>query len=353
MRITLPISCCLLFAATLRADWIELKDGTRIEGTIASVTASAIVIEVQSTPTIREEKSFPRADIAKFQRATQDDLAFAEVTATPPPATADNPAAYEELSKNVARFIANYPYSKHLAAARKLAADLEAEKARIAAGDVKIDGAWIAAGDWKTDTGEQAGRLQLSKMKQAADPAAALAVFEVIERSGNTTSAYPEAVRLAREQVAALKTRVTRMRTELARRRQQQTEGLALASEDRRIQLQAGIDQEKAANLAKIESARKSGSKWPPLVAEESLFDELDRLADSERTRLAAIDVETLETALAAAREARKRLDAGDVPGARESFDQAKRLWAQYTGLTALETDLKKAETAAPPAAKP
>jgi hypothetical protein len=352
VRIVLPLSLGLVCAASLHADWIELKDGTRIEGDISSVTSAAIVIEVQTTPSIREEKSYPRTGVAKFQRATQDDLAFAEITAMPLPANADSPAAYDtDLAKDIARFITSYPYSKHIGAARKLAAQIEAERARAAAGDVKIDGAWIPAAEWQSDKVDLAGRLQLAKMKQAPDPAAALAAFEVIERSHPTSSAYPEAVRLAREQTAALKTAVSRMRTELQRRLQQQSEGLTLASEDRRIVLQAGIDQEKAANQAKIDAAKKSGSKWPPLVADEKLFDELDRLAEAENTRLAAIDVATFEAAIAAANEASAKLDSGDTKGARESLEQAKKLWSQYNRLASLEENLKKAEAAASAAA--
>lgn len=354
MRIILPITCCLLFAAGLRADWIELKDGTRIEGDISSVTTSAILIEVQTTPSIREEKSYPRTDVAKFQRATQDDIAFAELTAVTLPTTADSPEAYEtDLPKNIAQFMTNYPYSKHLAEARKLAADIESEKARVTGGEVKIEGEWFTADAVKADTGDLAGRIQLAKMKQAPDPASALVVFDMIERTRNASSSYPEAIRLAREQITALKTAVTRMRAELQSRRKQQEEGLTLASEDRRAQLKAGIEQEKTANLAKIETAKRSGSKWPPLVAEEVILVELDRLADSERTRLASIEVESLEAGLSATREAATLLDAGDLKGARESLDRAKKLWGQYNQLSTLEAALKKAETAAPPAPTP
>ncbi len=341
----------LILAAGLRADWIELKDGTRIEGSISVVTPESIIIEMQSTPTIREEKSYPRANVAKFQRATQDDLAFGEITKTPLPATADSPDIFDaEIGKAVRKFIEDYPYSKHVPAARKLAADIDAERTRIGGGEVKIDGEWISAAKWKADNGELAARLQLSKMKQAEDPVEALRFFEVIEKTRNTTSSYPEAVRLAITQVDTLRTQIPKMRTDLELRQQQQEQGMILASEDRRILLQQGIEQERAANQALVEAARASGSKWPPLVADKKALEDLERVAESERTRLAAINTGALQEAVDAAREAEARIAAGELDQARESLTKSEKLWTQYLGLTATKEALKKAEAAAPAA---
>lgn len=341
----------LILAAGLRADWIELKDGTRIDGSISAVSPESIIIEVQSTPTIREEKSYPRADVAKFQRSTQDDLAFEEITKTPLPATADSPAAFDaEPGKAVRKFIADYPYSKHVSAARRLASDIDAERARVEAGEIKIDGEWIAAAEWQADKGELAARLQLSKMKQAQDPVEALKIFEVIEKTRNTTSSYPEAIRLAIIQVDTLRAQIPKMRTDLELRQQQQEQGLVLASEDRRILLQQGIEQERATNQAVIEAARASGSKWPPLVADKKVLEDLERAAGTERTRLAAIDTTGMEAAIAAAREAEGQIAAGELDQARESLAKAEKLWAQYLGLSATKDALKKAESAAPAA---
>lgn len=341
----------LILAAGLRADWIELKDGTRIEGSISVVTPESIIIEMQSTPTIREEKSYPRANVANFQRATEDDLAFAEIANTTIPSTADSTAVFDaQAGKAIRKFIANYPYSKHVAEARKLAAKIDAEQARIEAGEVKIDGEWISAADWQADTGELAGRIQLSKMKEAPDPVAALKIFEVIEKTHNTTSSYPEAVRLAIVQADTLRTQIPKMRTDLDLRQQQQEQGLLLASEDRRILLQQGIDQERATNQAILDAARTSGSKWPPLVADKKALEDLERTADAERTRLSTMDTASMEGGIAAAREADAQIAAGELEQARESLAKSEKLWTQYIGLTATKEALKKAEAAAPAA---
>ena len=170
LKLFLPACLCLLQVVAL-AEFIELNDGTKVEGKILSVTSDSVVVEVQTSPTIREEKSYPRSEVAKVQRSTQDDVAFEEIAAITAPSTADDAAVYDAPLERVRSFMKSYAYSKHMPAARKLAGALESERTRIAGGEVKVDGQWIsgaAAGPEKTELG---GRIQLAKMKSASGPA--------------------------------------------------------------------------------------------------------------------------------------------------------------------------------------
>lgn len=354
VRNFLPSLLLLAASTAFSADWIELKDGTRVEGEISSVTTNEIVIEVQRTPTIREETSYPRADVANFQRATPDDLSFAEIAGLQPPATADDPAVYTVLlDQKVRPFMEKFPYSKHLPAARKLSAQFEAEQARIKAGEVKIDGTWITVEEMQADRPEISARLILAKMKAAPDPAAALALFDSLEKTRATSSAYPAAAKLARTKIDELRVAVAKARTDLARREAEQAEGLKLASADRRALLQTGIDQEKAAIEAQVARAKQAGSKWPPLVPETKTLDELEKLASSEGTRLAALNVESMEQALAALERTDADLAAGNIASAKENLATAQKLWSQSARIAALQEKLKLAEQAAAAAPTP
>ena len=340
----LLLSLVCLPLATIRAESIELQDGTKVEGRILSVTAENVLIEVQTTPTIREEKSYSRAEVAKIQRASQDDIAFEEVAAMAAPPMADDPAVYDALLEPVRKFMKNYAYSKHMPEARKLVATLEAERARVAAGEVKIDGQWTSAGDSPADRTELGGQLQLSKMKAASDPAAALAAFEVLEKSHNNSSAYPEAVKLALASIDKLRADLVSVRANLERRAAEQKQGLELASADRRSQLEAGMAQEKAAMQAQIESAKQGGRKWLPLLPDPKVLDDLSKLANAEEARLSKIDVAKLTDAVEAARTAKQQLETGDLEGAKASLDEAQKLWSQHVLLASLKESLKKAQ---------
>jgi hypothetical protein len=351
----------ILFSLPLglvRAEQIELQDGTKVDGKILSVTAETVLIEVQTSPTIREEKSYPRADVAKIQRASQDDVAFAEVAEITVPATADSPEIYDTLLEQKVRpFMQNFAYSKHMPEARKLAATLEAERARVAAGEVKVDGEWLGGGAAGSDQTELGGRVQLSKMKSSTDPVAAMMAFEVLEKSHSTSSSFPEAVQVARARLEKLRGALVRTRADLERRTREQQEGLQLASVDRRLLMEQGMAQEKAAIQAQVDRAKLSGSKWVPVLPDAKVLEDLSKLADSEETRLGLIDVETLASGVAAAREAKEQLDAGQLDAARQSLEQAEKLWSQHVLLASLKESLKKAQEEAAqqdvPAAKP
>jgi len=342
----------LAFSWVRAADWVELKDGTRVEGQISQVTPDTIIIEVQTTPSIRDEQVIPRGEVARFQRAGLDDLAFADLAALSLPVTADSPAAHDALlERQVRPFMQNYAYSKHMPAVRRLAQEIETERARLAAGEVKIDGAWIAAADWTEQRAELGGRLQLSRMKNAADPVAALVAFEELEKNFSGSSAYPEAVELAQETIRSLRTAITRTRADLQRRERERAERLDLASADRRAVIERGIEQERAARAAQVARAKQAGSKWLPLVEDAKLLDDLAKLADTEFVRLEKIDVETMQSGASAARQAAQEIESGDLASAKESLGRAEKLWSKHVLLASLKESLKKAEAEAAQAA--
>lgn len=352
MRKALLIGCLLLPLACRAAEWIELRDGSKVEGKILSVTSASVLMEVQTTPTIREEKSFERGEVVKIQRAGLDDLAFAEIESIRAPETADNPAVYDALLEQKIRpFMKSYAYSKHMPAVRKIAATLEEERARIASGEVKVDGNWVNAEQRASGGPEEEGRLQLAKMKSATDPAAALSIFAEIEKDSPGSSSYPAAVRLARENIGKLRDAVTRARAELSRREKEQTEGLKLASPDRRALLEKGIAQEQASIQSQLDRAKQSGRKWPPIVPDAKTLDQLSALADSEETRLRSVDDAAMDSAVVAVRKAGEELAAGSLDAAKASLAEAERLWPRCVMIAPMKESLSKAQADAARAA--
>ena len=341
------LSLLVLPLASLWAESIELRDGTKVDGKILSVTADTVLMEVQTSPTIREEKSYPRSEVTKIQRASQDDVAYAEVAALTVPSTANNPAVYDAPLERVRAFMTNYAYSKHMSEARKLAAALESDRARVAAGEVKLDGAWVAADASPAESTELGGRVQLAKMKESSDPIAALTSFEIIEKNHLTSSAFPESVKVARESLVKLRAGLVRARADLERRIRDQEQGLKLASEDRRLQIEQGIAQEKSAIQAQIERVKQSGSKWTPVLLDAKLLADLSTRVESEEARLSKIDTATLAAGAAAANEAQRQLAAGNLSAAKANLEQAQKLWSQHVLLASLQESLKKAEAAA------
>jgi hypothetical protein len=349
----LLLSFLLLPLTFVLADSIELRDGTKIEGKILSISPESVVMEVRPTSTIVEEKTYARSEVDRINRTSADDLAFERLSQAGLPSTADSPEVYEALLESQVRpFMKNFAYSKHMPAVRQLAARLEEELARARGGEVKIDGEWIPAGSGTETDPEVRGRLHLAKMKQAAQPAAALAAFEVLEKESRNTSAYPEAIRLARTRLAEMQTLVTRMRADTERRERELSEGLQLASIDRRQIMQQGIDQERAALKTRIEAAKKSGGKWHEPVPDPAYLLEMEKTIRQEEDRLGKIDPSTMDAAVAAAQTARQQAEAGDFAKASANLDEAQKLWPQYVLLASLKESLRKAQEEAARRAK-
>ena len=344
------IACLLLVLPlfSVRADWIETKDGKKTDGKILSVTSDSILMEVQISPSIIDQKSFARSEVVNFYRASQDDVAFAEIAETGIPATADSAADYDRVLEGLLRpFMKNYPYSKHMGDARKLMAQLEDERGRVLAGEVKIDGEWSTLASSAGDP-ETTGRLQLARMKSAANPSAALSSFEQLEKRAGDSTAYAEAVKLARVKIAELRSGISKARTNLDRRLREQAEGLRLASEDQKLLMQQAIDKERATLEAQLAAARQSGSKWIPVLPNSGALEALSKTTEAEAARLEKIDTGKLDSAIALVAQAQADLDAGNAAGAKEKITRANQLWPKYAPLAAMNQKLKSASTSKP-----
>lgn len=350
-KIPVRLIVCLMLVLpffSVRADWIETRNGKKTDGKILSVTSDSILMEVQISPSIIDQKSFPRSEVANFQRASQDDVAFAEIAETGVPATADSAADYDRVLDGLVRpFMKNYPYSKHMGDARKLVAQLEQERGRVLAGEVKIEGEWnkpvSSGGDPETT-----GRLQLARMKSAANPSSALSCFEQLEKRAGDSTAYVEAVKLARVKIGELRAGISKARANSDRRLSEQAEGLRLASADQRLLMQQAIDKERAAVEAQLATAKQSGAKWIPVFPNSGALDMLSKTADAEVERLEKIDTSKLESAIALVRQAQTDLDAGDTGAAKDKLTQAERIWPKYTQIAVISEKLKAASTPKP-----
>jgi len=348
----MPFLLFLFLAPTLAwagaTEWVELRDGTRLEGSILSVSPAEIIMDVQAGPTIREQRTLPRAEVTNFQRARADDIAFAAIESRGLPETASSPAVYDAFIEQQLRpFMEEFAYSKHISAARRILAEAEAERDRVAAGEVKIDGTWVAATEAEQGESEIGGRLQLALMNETSEPAAGLAAFEVIDKNFANSSSYPTAVRRARVLLAELQTAVARARTELERREQEREQGLQLARVDQRAIMEQGMTQERAAVQAHIEASRQAGTKWVAPLPDAKFLDDLDRAIQAEEARLGRLNLTTMDTAVAAAARAQEALTDGRLDEARRELETAQQSWSQYVVLASLRDSLQKAEVEA------
>jgi len=341
----------LVLVAAARADWVELKSGQRVEGTISAITAESIVINAPtSMPGIMEPKTIPRDEVVEFKKmgdagtlGSADDIAFAGATKDLPPMTATDATIYENiLETRIRPFLKEYAYSKHTAEARKFAAQLEAEKKRVLAGEIKVDGQWFSAAESAANPVETSGRVQLGLMKQAASPSEALVIFEKLEKQYLGSSAYPEAVELARKRVADLQRELPGAQARQRQRQAEQQQGITLAREDNRSVLQQALAQEQAATKARVNALKQSGIKWLPLLPDENTLAELSTTATAESARLAKLDTTAMRAGIAAAKQATDQAAAGNTAAAKASLAEAQKLWPAYAQLATIRQTVER-----------
>src|SRR5688572_18108226 len=69
-----------LIVATAAADTFEMKDGTKLEGTILREEGSNYVLRVQGSKSIKDERVGPNSDVVKPVRERKDGTQFQELS---------------------------------------------------------------------------------------------------------------------------------------------------------------------------------------------------------------------------------------------------------------------------------
>ena len=288
----------LLAIASVSADTFELKDGTKIEGTIIKEDGSDYIIRAQVTKTIKEERRVPKANVAKHTEELKDETEFAELAKLIPTPELQTSEIYQAQINNVQAFIKKYPQSPKKAEALKVLSVLEKEFDVVEAGGVKFQGKLISAADRKPKAYALDAGIQAATMKAAADQGdllTALRAWTKLETGFQGSSAYreniPFAVKVMKSQLAAVSTSLSGFDA----RAKARADGLtSMGSGDRNLSTSA-IKEEQDAYMARLAKDKADGHKWPPLNPYvKAPLEETKRNLESEIRRLESTDTANL-----------------------------------------------------------
>jgi ABC-type transporter Mla MlaB component len=215
----------VLLAGAARADTVELKDGTKIEGDIIGETDTNFTIEVaQARGTILNSQTIAKSDIAGVTRVSEEDRDYRESLKSTLNADVNYTVArYDQVIEGVFRkFLAQYPASVHAGDVTSRLAQWQEERDKTAAGLIKINGAWLSA-EQLDRFGSQARAIQYAKQGAAlvnlrqwqAAAERFEAVLELAPRSGSGTLARRELPEVYRQWRAALTQRQQKLQTDL------------------------------------------------------------------------------------------------------------------------------------------
>jgi hypothetical protein len=340
----------LLAIASVSADTFELKDGTKIEGTILKEEGSDYIIRVQVTKSIKEERRIPKANVANQIAEQKDETEFVEIAKLVPAPEMQTAEVYQAQVGKVEAFIKKYPHSPKKPEALKILSVLEKEFDVVQAGGIKFQGKLISAAERQPKAYALDAGILAAAMKAAAeqgDMLTALRAWTKLETGFQGSSAYRENIPFA---VKVMKSQLSTVSSSLAgfdARAKQRADGLAtMGSADRNLST-AAIKEEQDAYAARLAKDKAAGHKWPPLDPYvKAPLEETKRNLETEIRRLESLDTanlpkteEAYETAWAAVTK----------PGATQQEISAALSTAGSASLPPAYVDLlKKAAPGAP-----
>jgi len=351
----LTLVCTL--SAWSRGDTVVLKSGEKIDGKILSETDTEVKIETKAGGIV-DERTVPRADIAKVEKATADELAWQPLKNVQPGANSLPAGQYERVLAPLRAFATQYPQSAHAAEVQKRLAAFEEEKKRVDAGELKLSGKWISKDEVQKERYQINALVALNYLREQQarnDLIGALNTFDVLERDYPGAKAYPDAVEAVLRILATIKAQAGARVAALPAEKATQEKAIAAALEPSKTDMKTAADREKATAEAMLAAAQKSGVKWPPFLpkSEDSMKLIADR-ASTEQSRLASLDLAKLRQSVQLAEKAQQALAANDVTSAEESLSQAQSMWDANELAKRVSTQLASAKATptepAPPA---
>ena len=285
-----PAAAVVLKDGTVLKGEFTLKDKTVLKGEVIRIQGDSYVIEYQVTPSIKDLKTVPKADIVKTVYAKPDAKAFeaiAKLTPTPDFLTAEE---YQQRLLAVQAFLVKFPKGSMVKEANAILKTLSDESAEVNAGGRKVGGLMIKAAEYRANAFDLDARVLEVKIRNAAKNAqwlTALRAFVELDKDYQTAVCYREVLpvvvgglRTFRSQIdASLKTFDARMDKRAA-----ELEAMPPADREATKRAIDGV----SAKLEKFYQLEKTaGQAWvtPNPDHKQSLDDDL-ALADSELQRL-------------------------------------------------------------------
>ncbi|MEO8207372.1 MAG: hypothetical protein ABI615_14435, partial [Chthoniobacterales bacterium] len=149
---------------------VQLKSGEKIQGRITMTTDQEVVMEINVSPTIKDERTIPRSDIAKIDAIGPDERAFNKIKDLTPADTILEPAYYDDVIRaKIDPFLQDYAYSRYVSDVRKIKDTFLKEKARMyKSEEVKFEGAWLNKEAYEKDRYQIDASALLEEMKTAS-----------------------------------------------------------------------------------------------------------------------------------------------------------------------------------------
>lgn len=356
----LSVAASLVFPCALWADAVVLKSGERIEGRIVRESDSEVVIEVQVSASVIDQKTFPKTEVDRVDKDSPAETRWREIEDVKPGANSRSLEGYDEPIEVLETYLTTYPDGPHNDIVKERLEQFKTERNRVRDGEMKINSQWLSAEQVEKEKYQINAMLLFERMKEAEgknDPVSGLNAFALLERDYPGSRVYPDAVDLAVKLVPSAESEATRRLAILKRDTAAWEKGVKIASEPNRSRLIAAAKAEQAQFDQALAAAEKQGLKWGLLIPRsESSLNKIKTVAAQERKRLASINTEPMRQSLQKLDQAVESIKASQYDKAADELKEASSLWSKneaIKGERELLTQLKSGKPAATPTPQP
>jgi len=337
--------------ATAFADTIKLKSGEIIEGKVLSSDNASVTIETQFSPTITDQRTIARADIALLSVVSEDEAAFARIRDLKTPATALDASASTDILDNQLRpFLKKFPTSARVADVKAIIKSFEADIERLRKGEKKVGGKWYDADTFAAEKYQLEAAIIFEAMQRdlaAKNYSAAMNDFDQLQRSYVGSAAYAEAVSQAGKALKLLDQQLNFAIANLPQTLARRQAAIDQTPIEQRPPIQAAIDAENARATEIAAAAQQANQPFFAILPyDEKGLQAMREASTQVAQQLATVDAKKLANAARLVRQANEELAHNQLAAAQTTISELTAQWPEYEGLSRLQQRLTSAQTA-------
>lgn len=333
-RIRLALLVLACGTSLLHADYLILKNGNKVEGSILNESPDAVRMKYRLTPKIWDEKDFPRAEIDQVVRQRPEEVEIVELRKLLPTEDLLTADRYEQIIQDRLRpFVNQYKDTPEAKEAEQIIATLQEEKKKVSNGEIKLEGKWLSAPEAKgAEYNIQAYRMLAQMREHMAQNQwlDALRVFESLSKKkpgyvGSTY--YPAAITdalVCMDKWEAVLSKMAQEQPALAKARE---EGLKKLADTEKARTKAAIEEERAKWQAQSEADRRAQIRWiAPYKYDLSSILNMQKNIVAERSKLQAINLDDLRLRSEAVSLVYRKIGEEDYTGGAAAFERISTL---------------------------
>lgn len=281
----------LLMVAGSSADTFVLKNGERLDAVILKETDDSYVLDVRITPSIRDEKTVPKAEVAEIIPEKMDETSFEPLKKLVPTPDLLPAEAYTQRISQIGKFIKANPKSPLVAEAESMLSTLKAEQSAVSAGGVKMDGKIIPVDEYEKDAYEIDAKIAEKRVRDAAaagDILNALRWMDKLDTDFMQTASRRAVAPLKDQLLRSYKARIDELLATLDARTQKRQQDLGRMTGESRANAEAALQQELEIVQRSLAGSRERKQRWSEIheFDKESLESAQDAIEDAQNETL-------------------------------------------------------------------